>query len=133
VDKIEVRVETEINLTEDLEKVKNAVTNLFDNMSFEVRSEYNEKRLVAEATGLESLVKFRRLLSLERIRDAARRVFIGGSRSRNIKFFLNKQVAFTGHVSFSEEFSESPLGPIKVTIKCNDPQTIIEWLAARTS
>jgi uncharacterized protein len=133
MDKIAVRVETEIYLTEDLEKVKNAVTNIFDNMSFEVKAEYNEKRLIAEATGLESLIKFRRLLSLERIRDAARRVFIGGSRSGTIEFFLNKQVAFTGHVSFSEEFSESPLGPIKVTIKCNDPQTVIEWLAARTS
>ncbi|MBN1245971.1 hypothetical protein JXA31_10295 [Candidatus Bathyarchaeota archaeon] len=130
---IAVRVETEINLTEDGEKVGKAVANVFDNLSIEVTTSYNGSVLRAEAKGLEALVKFRNLLSLDRIRDAARRVFLGGLRGNTIRFCLNKQVAFAGHVSFCEEIAESPLGPLRVTIECENPPQLIDWLAARTA
>jgi len=131
MDEIVVRVETEINLTEDEEKVGKAVANVFDNLSIEVTPSYNGSVLRAEAKGLEALVKFRNLLSLDRIRDAARRVFLGGLRGNTIRFCLNKQVAFAGHVSFCEEVAESPLGPLRVTIECENPPQLIDWLAAR--
>lgn len=128
---IAVSVETEINPTEDKEKVERAVANIFDTASAEIRPSYRGNTLSAKAGGLESLVKFRNLLSLDRIRAAARKVFFEGLRENTIRFYLNKQVAFAGHVSFSEENSESPLGPIKVTIECENPQQIIDWLAPR--
>jgi predicted RNA binding protein with dsRBD fold (UPF0201 family) len=46
---------------------------------------------------------------------------------------LNKQVAFAGHVSFSKEEAESPLGPLKVRIECEDLKGLIEWLASKTA
>ena len=49
-----------------------------------------------------------------------------------IRFWLNKQVAFAGHISFCEETAESPLGPLKVTIETDNPQQLIEWLAEKT-
>ena len=82
---------------------------------------------------LKTLIQFRDLLRLDRIRDAARKVFFGGLKSNTIKFCLNKQVAFAGHISFSEEVAESPLGPIKVKIECENPQQLIDWLASRTT
>ena len=133
MEEIAVRVETEINLTEDEEKVEKAVANVFDNLSIAVTPSYNGSVLRAEAKGLEALVKFRILLSLDRIRDAARKVFFGGLRDRAIRFCLNKQVAFAGHVSFCEEVAESPLGPLRVTIECEDPRLLIDWLAERSS
>ncbi len=45
-----------------------------------------------------------------------------------IAFFLNKQVAFAGHVSFCEPEGESPLGPIRVVIEADDPAGIIDWI-----
>jgi len=42
-------------------------------------------------------------------------------------------VAFANHVSFSQETGESPLGPIKVTLDCESPRELIDWLAPRTS
>jgi predicted RNA binding protein with dsRBD fold (UPF0201 family) len=133
MDEVVVRVETEINLTEDEEKVKKAVANIFENMSTEVKPSFEGSLLYGEAEGREALGKFRRLLSLDRIRDAARRALFGGIRDRAICFCLNKQVAFIGHISFCEEVAESPLGPLKVTIKCEDPRLLIDWLATRTA
>jgi len=132
MDEIAVYVETEINLTEDEEKVKKAVVNIFDNVSMEIKPSYKGSVLGAETKGQVALVKFRNVLRSDRIRDAARKVFFGGIRGNTIGFCLNKQVAFAGHVSFSEEVAESPLGPIRVTVKCDDPRLLIDWLASRT-
>ena len=130
---ITVHVETEINLTEDEEKVEKAVANIFDTASVEIKPSYKGSLLHAEAEGREALVKFRKLLSLDRIRAAARKVFFKGLNGNTVRFCVNKQVAFAGHVSFSEEIAESPLGPVKVTIECEDPQRLIDWLAPRTA
>ena len=42
-------------------------------------------------------------------------------------FLLNKQAAFSGVVVIVEEEGESPLGPIKITIKNKDIEEIIKW------
>jgi len=133
MDEITVRVETEINLTEDEEKVEKAVANIFGNISKKVKPSYNGSMLNAEAKGQEALINFRNLLRSDRIRDAARKVFFGGTRGKTISICLNKQVAFAGHISFSEEVAESPLGPIRVTIESENPSQLIDWLASRTA
>ena len=48
-----------------------------------------------------------------------------------IVFFLNKQAAYAGHVSFSAPEGESPLGPIQVVIETENPEQVIDWLAGR--
>jgi predicted RNA binding protein with dsRBD fold (UPF0201 family) len=128
-----VRVEAEVNLTESEEKVRRAVENIFGSVPVTVKPGYRGGGLLAELRGQDSLVKLRNLLRSERIRDAARRALFHGVQGGTIGFCLNKQVAFAGHVSFSEEVAESPLGPIKVTIVCDDPRGLVDWLAPRTS
>jgi hypothetical protein len=71
---------------------------------------------------------FRNVLRIDRVRDAARRVLYAGSREKTIVFFLNKQVAYAGHVSFSQQTGESPLGPIKVVVECENPRELVGWL-----
>jgi predicted RNA binding protein with dsRBD fold (UPF0201 family) len=131
MDKIAVYVETEINLTEDEEKVRKAVANIFDDISMEINPSSRGSVLSAEAKGQATLVKFRNVLRSDRIRDAARKVFLRGIRENAVSFCLNKQVAFAGHVSFCEEVSESPLGPLRVTIECENPRLLIDWFALR--
>jgi len=132
MEEVTVRVEADVNLTEDEVKVEKAVANVFDGVSMEVKPGFKGGVLVGEAKGHEALVKFRNLLRSDRIRDAARRALFGGVRDKAIRFCLNKQVAFAGHVSFCEEFAESPLGPLRVTIECEDPRLLVEWLAERS-
>ncbi len=133
MDEINVRVEVKVNPTEDLEKVKAATENIFGNIEFEVIPEKRGSLLVAEAKGIDGLTKLRDLLRRERIRDAARRMFFEGLSKKSVVFYLNKQVAYVGHISFSAPVGESPLGPIKVQIRCDSPQELIEWLAPRTT
>lgn len=131
MDEVEVRVETYINPTEDEARVKRAVENMFSNVEFEIRPQHRGSLLVAKAKGTEGLTKFYNLLRRERIRSASRSVLYDGMSERTIVFYLNKQVAFVGHVSFSQPVGESPLGPMKVEILCNNPREVIEWLAPR--
>jgi len=131
MNEIVVHIEAEVNLTEDLEKVKQAVENIFGAVKFKVKSRTWGRLLTAETKGTEGLTKLYNILSRERIRSAARRVFRSGMDENSVVFYLNKQVAYAGHVSFSQKTAESPLGPINVQIRCGNPQKLIEWLAPR--
>jgi predicted RNA binding protein with dsRBD fold (UPF0201 family) len=113
--------------------VKRAVENIFGGMPILVETHDRESLMTAEAEGQDMLVKLRNLLRRERIRNAARTIFIRGKDKESISFCLNKQVAYAGHVSFSEETSESPLGPIRVKIRCARPRELIDWLVAKTT
>jgi uncharacterized protein len=72
------------------------------------------------------------VLHRDHIRDASRKAFHHAIRGTNLVFFLNKQAASSGHVSFSEAEAESPLGPIRVTVEVDDPLKLIDWIAPKT-
>ena len=126
-------MEVEVNPTEDLEKVKRAVENVFGSLEFEVESQRRGSLLVAKAKGIEGLTKLYNLLRRERIRDAARGALFDGLGEKSTVFYLNKQVAYAGHISFSKPLAESPLGPIRVQIRCDNPRELVEWLAPKTT
>ncbi len=132
MDTLTVFIQTEIKPTENHEKVEAAISNLFGNVKIKIDTGYNSEILKVEMKGKESLFRFRDLLRLDQIRNAARKVLFRGISEKNIVFFINKQVAFANHISFSEEESESPLGPIRVQIICDDPQSLIIWLTPKT-
>ncbi len=133
MDKVMVHVEVEVNPTEDIEKVKRAVENIFGVVEFKVESRKWGRLLVAETKGLKGLTKLYNLLRREQIRAAARRVFFSGVSDKSLVFYLNKQVAYAGHISFSQQTAESPLGPIEVQIRCDNPRELIEWLTPKTT
>jgi len=133
MDEINIQVEADINPTENEEKVKRAVENMFSNLEWEVKSQKRGSLLVGRGSGMDALTKLYNLLRRERIRDAARGALYEGLSENSIIFYLNKQVAYVGHVSFSKPVGESPLGPIKVEIQCSNPRELIEWLAPRTT
>ena len=132
MDTLTVFIQTEIKPTENYEKVEVTISNIFGNVKFKIDTGNNSEILKVEMKGKESLFRFRDLLRLDQIRNAARKVLFRGISEKNIVFFLNKQVAFANHISFSEEESESPLGPIRVQIICDDPQSLIIWLTPKT-
>lgn len=55
-------------------------------------------------------------------------MLLRGISNHSIIVYLNKQVAYVGHVSFSAPQGESPLGPIRVQIDASDSLEIINWL-----
>ncbi len=133
MDQVTVHAETEINPTENEEKVKAAVLNVLGgNVTFTVKPDLKGSVLTAETSGQDSLFKFRNMLRNDRIRDAGRKALFHSIRANTISFCINKQVAFSGHISFSEETAESPLGPIRITVTSESPQQLVEWLAEKT-
>jgi len=133
MDEVKVYIETKINPTESETRIKQAIENIFGNIQTKVQPIYKGAILTAETRGQESLTKLYNLLRRERIRDAARKTLYEGLNGKTINFYLNKQVAYAGHLSFSKEVAESPLGPIKVKIECENPKELIDWLAPKTT
>jgi predicted RNA binding protein with dsRBD fold (UPF0201 family) len=133
VNDIDIYVEVEVKPTEDSEKVRKAVENLIWDAEFKITPQRGGSLLTAKAKGIDSLTKIFNLLRRERVLDAARSVLFKGLDEKSITFYLNKQVAYAGHISFSEPASESPLGPIKVKIYCDNLREFIEWLTPKTN
>ena len=132
MDQITIHVEVDVNPTESEEKVKKALWNLFGDMPTQTKSAHKGSLITADAEGQMALATLKNVLHRDHIRDAARKSLLGSIQGGTISFCLNKQVAFAGHVSFSEETAESPLGPIKVEISCENPWELIDWLAPKT-
>jgi uncharacterized protein len=78
-----------------------------------------------------SLERFRMILQRDRIRAAARSVLRRSVEGNRLIFFLNKQAAYAGHVSFSAPEGESPLGPIQVIVETENPEHLINWLTGQ--
>jgi hypothetical protein len=133
MDDIDVCVEVEVKPTEDSDKVRKAVENIIWDAEFKITPQRGGSLLTAKAKGIDSLTKFFNLLRRERVLDAARSVLFKGLEEKSITFYLNKQVAYAGHLSFSEPTAESPLGPIKVKISGDDLREFIEWLTPKTN
>jgi predicted RNA binding protein with dsRBD fold (UPF0201 family) len=124
---VTVIVESDILPTEDESKVERAVRNIFP--LIEIRLEENKgRRIKGHAKGLEILSEFRSLLKRSRIRAATRSIMLRSISASSITVTLNKQAAYAGHVSFTTDPNESPLGPIILTIQSQKPQEVIDWL-----
>ncbi|HDO20550.1 MAG TPA: hypothetical protein ENG81_03415 [Candidatus Bathyarchaeota archaeon] len=130
---LKIKVEAEIKSTEDAEKVKNAVLNIIETENVKIVEIAGRKILRAESNKIESLKKLHSLLRKERILDSARKMMKRWSTDERIMFFLNKQAAYMGHLSFCMPEGESPLGPIVVEIEGERLREIIDWLAPPTS
>jgi predicted RNA binding protein with dsRBD fold (UPF0201 family) len=131
MDEVSLHVEVEVNPTESEEKVKRAVENVFGGIPAEIKPLRKGSLLVADAAGTEALNTLRNLLRRERIRDAARKTLLEGIDGKTVSFCLNKQVAYAGHISFSKDVAESPLGPIRAKIRCENPRRIIDLLTSK--
>lgn len=128
-----VVVEAEIRPTEDPDKVRRAVENIIDPNEVRVEELAGTKILIAESRGLHGLAKLHRLLRQQRILDAARSVLRKSVQGNRIVFYLHKQAALMGKVSFVSGDHESPLGAIRVTIEHPDPKAVVDWLAPPTA
>lgn len=130
---MKIEVIAEIRPTEDPEKVKRAVLNVFEPDEVEIRREGDTTLLVARGHGHRSLLKLREAIWRQGIQDSARSVLsrsIAGE--GRLVFNLHKQAAYVGVVSFATEPNESPLGPIIFSVETSDVRRFLDWIAPRT-
>jgi predicted RNA binding protein with dsRBD fold (UPF0201 family) len=129
---VDVIITVKIFPTESVEKVQQTVQNLFPTASTELRSHQMKSSIHAKLKGKCGLTLLFNRLREQRILTAARRVFRRSLAEKSILFYLNKQAAFANRISFCEPVDELPLGSIKVRIKCDDPEELIDWLTLNT-
>jgi predicted RNA binding protein with dsRBD fold (UPF0201 family) len=127
---IELKVEAPVNPSEDPQKVIDAITNVVERCSPEFR--YGS-RVVGKATGAEPLS-----ILYEQVRSRAamgvlRRMLLDNRTGDSTWFLLNKQAATAGIAAVIEEEQESPLGPIRVAISCEELDALVDWLVPEAS
>jgi len=121
-------VEADVLPTEDMSRVERAIKNLFPHVELKAIESPERTKTAGHTQGLEVLSVFRDLLRKERIRTAAKSVLYSSLSGSRLQVCLNKQAAYAGHVSFAVDPRDSPLGPITITVECEQLQNLIEWL-----
>jgi len=126
-----VSAESLVNPTEDPTKVERALHNIFPSARV-ARTSLAEDvtRLEVRGDDFEFLSTLRSLIRQGRIRSAARSILLKGTSGNHIQFYLNKQAAFAGRVSFCAPVGESPLGPISIRVDTDEVNRVIDFLAA---
>lgn len=132
MNEIYINIETEVNPTEDIEKIKLALANLFILSKIKLVKK-NKVSVTIQTDEREVITRFRSLLRQNRILNAARKVLIKGSNGKSTIFYLNKQAAYMKRISFCGPTSESVLGSIKVQIESDNIIALIDWLTSLTN
>lgn len=118
-----IYAKTELNPTEDINKIIKALRNLFDYDEIEIGDDY-----IIVSGEKESIINLRKDMRERKIRGAARKMMLKGISANKIHFRLSKQAALVGVPNFVEDYL-SPLGDIEVEIETDDPLKFIDWIA----
>ncbi|MCI6025103.1 MAG: hypothetical protein MRZ10_04115 [Methanomassiliicoccales archaeon] len=78
----------------------------------------------------DNLDHFSKQIRKQKILDTTRSVLLRGKRGNVTRFFLNKQVAFVGKISFCEE--KTILGTMRVVVEDDELDAVIENVAPET-
>ena len=119
-----IMIHASVNISEDPEKIKHAISNVlpFDQINLE------ESFVRAKSDDVASLEKIYETIHSKHFENIYRRNLEQNTAHNTTWFYLNKQAAFVGKIAICKEEDESPLGPIKVTLKSSNIERLIEWL-----
>jgi len=120
----QIDVYCSINPSEDLSKVKQAVSNVLTDVEIQA----DDTSLKATSHNLESLSNICETIHSHGSQRIYRRFMKKNLRENTTWFYLNKQAALADSVVLCDEADESPLGPIKIILTSNAIEEIIDWL-----
>ncbi len=118
-----VKVSCPVYPSEVEEKVSAAIMKIFPDIILES----TDKGL--EGT-YDNLNTFSNMIRKQKILDSTRSIMLRGSSPDKTVFFINKQVATTGKISFTEE--KTVLGSIRVIVEDDNIEALIETVAPKT-
>ena len=114
-----------VNLSEDPDKVKQAISNVFP---YSITA-YENFSIKAQSNELRSLEKIYQAIISNKSQKNYMRNLENNLEENSTWFYLNKQAAFVGEVAICDEAEESPLGPIKVILTSSNIDGIIDWIS----
>jgi hypothetical protein len=119
--KTTIQIFCEINSSEDPEKVKLAVNNIFPDLTLEV----TDTDITGKSNNIQILSQISKSIHENNIKKTYQRILKNNSNSDSSWFYLNKQAAFANTVALCSEANESSLGPIKVILRSNEIEQVI--------
>ncbi len=122
---IDLKVEATVKPSENTQKVIEAIANIFTRCSPELSF---RSRVVGRAVGSDSLSILYEQIRSRSAMGVLRRMLLDNRSGDSTWFLLNKQAATSGIAAVIEDEQESPLGPIRVTISCEELDAVIDWL-----
>ena len=120
-----VRARAGISLSEDPQKVLEAILNMMPGCTGEIRGRAAEAR----SEGMAALDTIRESLASRQTLGGLRRNMAGNVRDNTTKFLLNRQAAYAGVAAVCDAPEESPLGPIEVEVESRRIDDIILWMS----
>ena len=120
--KTTIQIFCEINPSEDPEKVKLAINNIFPDLTLEI----TDTEITGKSNGIKILSQISKSIHENNIKKTYQRILKNNSNGVSSWFYLNKQAAFVNTVALCSEANESSLGPIKVILRSNDIEQVIE-------
>ena len=121
-----ISVYCNINESEDVNKVKTAISNILTDMD----ETTDDNSFVANSSNYESLTKIYEAMRTRKTKTAYRRHLMRNMTEDSTWFYLNKQAAFANAVVLCDDESESPLGPIKIVLHSKNIEDVIDWLVS---
>jgi len=113
-----------INPSESIEKVEQTISSIFPYSAIK----NNEFTINAISKELRSFEKIYHFVHNNKLQKNFLRSLEDNLENDTTWFYLNKQAAFVEQIAICEEFDESPLGPIKVTLTSSNIDRIIDWI-----
>ena len=113
-----------INPSESIEKVEQTISSIFPYSVIK----NNEFTINAISKELRSFEKIYHFVHNNKLQKNFLRSLEDNLENDTTWFYLNKQAAFVEQIALCEEFDESPLGPIKVTLTSSNIDRIIDWI-----
>tara|TARA_B110001454_G_scaffold205325_1_gene214836 strand:+ start:101 stop:484 length:384 start_codon:yes stop_codon:yes gene_type:complete len=120
--KTTIQLFCEINPSEDPDKVKLAVSNIFPDLTLDI----TDTDITAKSNNIQILSQISKAIHENNIKKTYQRILKNNSNSDSSWFYLNKQAAFVNTVALCSEANESSLGPIKVILRSNDIEQVID-------
>ncbi|MEL9908440.1 MAG: RNA-binding domain-containing protein [Desulfurococcus sp.] len=128
---VKIIVEAEVRPTEDAEKVKKAVKNIFagDIIIQELGNKYRVVKGVSLT--IESLKPLKNLAKTQQVEPALKNYLIKYRTTTSISLLLHKQAAYAGKLSLIDSEKESPLGPVKIIIEgdANELEEVVKYFS----
>ena len=122
--KCKIEMFCSINPSEDPEKIKKTILNIFPNSKIKIE----DYSIIAQSKDLTSFEKIYETIHSKRFQKNYRRNLENNLENDSTWFYLNKQAAFAEEIAICEEAEESTLGPIKVIMTSPDIDSIIDWI-----
>ena len=127
--KTTIQIFCEINPSEDPEKVKLAINNIFPDLTLEI----TDTDITGKSNNIQILSQISKSIHQNNIKKTYLRILKNNSNSDSSWFYLNKQAAFVNTVALCSEANESSLGPIKVILRSNDIEQVIDSITNKST